>query len=764
MKVDLLLIFTLLSIFSLISLAVTVWLSRANRVQKLTFFIFSFSVSTFLAVLYLSNIDFGDQSNLILNRGVFVVAPWMVFAIDGVIRGLLDKKGFRINIPLLVCAALLSVFASTGYFIEGTYIRNVLGNPYPSLIVSDWVYYPFVVVLVAPIFPLILKLLKRSKEATGFDKQRAKSLLLSTVTVFVLFVTSNIIVPSLGLNDSSVLAPVWMLAWAISIYYSIANQRLFGIRNIASKLIHSVLSGIVWSLLFILFYSLVTKFGIRIDASFFVTTLPVYILLVFLSQVYSKWSPLLIDRVLGIKTQSSEKALNDFIMKVSRAVGIKEIFGETKDVFENIFQADRIVFYVETRQSEPYVIGTSKASLDKSEVYKVFKEVGREKGEEKDKILFGEELLEGKSENRVLLGLIEKNKLEVIAPIYDGHRYVGVVIIQSREDGTAYSIEEVVFLRQIISNVTIALVRSLLFKEIQEFNLLLQTKVEEATKDLRDKNMVLRKLRERERDMMDIIGHELRTPLSIIKITLGLMKDKLDKGREITPSNAIEYYNRMKEAIQREIRLLETMISSTKIESENMQLYLEKVDICPIVNDAITAQKVKLKEKELEIVLDIKASPCYVYGDKLRIPEIFDNFIGNAVKFTDKGKIGVSIDAESLNDFVRISIKDTGIGIPQSAIKHLGKKFYRVSQHTDSSDGPHDVLHIVRPGGTGLGLYVTFNLIKLMGGSYEIESEEGKGSTFTFTLPKYLGQKESGTVKKGSKNIFEHLGFTHSPH
>jgi len=144
-------------------------------------------------------------------------------------------------------------------------------------------------------------------------------------------------------------------------------------------------------------------------------------------------------------------------------------------------------------------------------------------------------------------------------------------------------------------------------------------------------------------------------------------------------------------------------------------------------------------EKELKegvkIYIDIEEGLPFAYADRIRVMEILDNLIGNVVKYTDKGRI--DIQARSKGENVQISVRDTGKGIPKGDIPKLGSKFYRANNYSGSK--------IVRPGGTGLGLYVTFRLVKLMGGKINVKSEEGKGSTFTFTLPRYTNQKLDST-------------------
>ena len=134
--------------------------------------------------------------------------------------------------------------------------------------------------------------------------------------------------------------------------------------------------------------------------------------------------------------------------------------------------------------------------------------------------------------------------------------------------------------------------------------------------------------------------------------------------------------------------------------------------------------------------------------------EVLNNLISNAVKYTKQGE--VLVKARDFGGFIEVSVADTGNGIAKEDIPKLGQKFYRVTNYIKSKDS--DDFDIVRPGGTGLGLYVSFNLIKKMGGDIRVESEVGKGSKFVFTLPKYLYQKES-FVKSNSSDMFERLGL-----
>jgi len=152
--------------------------------------------------------------------------------------------------------------------------------------------------------------------------------------------------------------------------------------------------------------------------------------------------------------------------------------------------------------------------------------------------------------------------------------------------------------------------------------------------------------------------------------------------------------------------------------------------------------------------------PIEVFGDRIRLPEVVDNLLSNAVKYTQKGYVELTIDSDTDDKFIIVKVKDSGPGMPKEAIPHLGTKFFRVQQHLEKvhKDVEKGSTQIVRPGGTGLGLYVTFGLVKMMNGSVTVESELGKGSTFTIKIPKYLEQKEKD-FSKDSNDAFARLGL-----
>jgi signal transduction histidine kinase len=254
--------------------------------------------------------------------------------------------------------------------------------------------------------------------------------------------------------------------------------------------------------------------------------------------------------------------------------------------------------------------------------------------------------------------------------------------------------------------------------------------------------------------MIDIMGHELRTPATIVKLNAQLL-DKFTGDIDSDPEAYKRYVDRIKMAVENEIKLINTLLSSAKLEGNKIVINPEEIDIKSEIEMAIHGNEKDAKEKNLPIINNTDSDTPSVYADKARVVEILNNLLSNAVKYTEKGS--VTIESSYDVNFVEIAFIDTGKGISAEDIPNLGKKFYRTGNYIDSSkDDPVD---IVRPGGTGLGLFVTFNLIRKMGGDIKVESEVGKGSRFVFTLPRYKGQQNAFGNDAKSNNMFERLGL-----
>lgn len=277
-------------------------------------------------------------------------------------------------------------------------------------------------------------------------------------------------------------------------------------------------------------------------------------------------------------------------------------------------------------------------------------------------------------------------------------------------------------LRTYANQIGIALDNAYLFSKSQKT----QRNLEKAIKDLQE-------ARRKEKDMIDVMGHELRTPISIVRNSLLVLEADSKKNGTIAPDKLGKYLDMAIESTKREIRLIETLLSTAKLEGKRIQLNLTQISMNDVIKDSVEGNRSQLETKNLELRLNIPQD-VPVYADRTRVQEIMDNLLSNALKYTAQGNVTISLYEEG--DFARVDVSDTGVGISPEDLNKLGKKFFR-AQTSFSGD-----FKGVKPGGTGLGLYVTFELIRVMGGQHHIQSTKGQGSTFSFNLPLYKGQPD----------------------
>jgi signal transduction histidine kinase len=345
-----------------------------------------------------------------------------------------------------------------------------------------------------------------------------------------------------------------------------------------------------------------------------------------------------------------------------------------------------------------------------------------------------------------LISFMEINDIKVILPI-GNERIRGMIILGQKEANVSYSLQDIDFLVTMSATTSAAIERSLLYEEVQDFNKTLQKKVDAATSELKKASTDLERtleqvqeLRRQERDMIDVMGHELRTPISIVRNAVIMMQNHIQTSpNSLNTEMLLKYAEMGVESARREVRLIETLLSATKVEGNRIQLDFVKVDLKDVINDSIEGNKSMAIDKNLTIAYNPPAGNVLVYCDRVRIQEVMDNFLSNAIKYTPRGEVGIEIEVDQAKSMAYVHVKDTGIGIDPEDLKQLGRKFFRAKQYIKKDTGDEK---IVRPGGTGLGLYVTFELISLMNGERRIDSEVGKGSVFTFGMPLHTGQAD----------------------
>ncbi|HSJ66280.1 MAG TPA: ATP-binding protein [Anditalea sp.] len=223
-------------------------------------------------------------------------------------------------------------------------------------------------------------------------------------------------------------------------------------------------------------------------------------------------------------------------------------------------------------------------------------------------------------------------------------------------------------------------------------------------------------------EFLAIMSHEIRTPLNaIIGLNYLLLQENNIRDEHKETLRAIRFSS------QNLLSLINDILDFSKIESGKIEIEKINFRLKDLLNSIRQSIYVKASEKNINLVLAVdEDTPNEVCGDPIKLTQILNNLIGNAIKFTDEGDVKVEVDViyQNGNEYVlEFSVIDSGIGIPDDKLNLIFERFVQASASTHRSHG-----------GTGLGLAITKRLIELQGGNIEVKSKVGTGSVFTFTI------------------------------
>ena len=228
----------------------------------------------------------------------------------------------------------------------------------------------------------------------------------------------------------------------------------------------------------------------------------------------------------------------------------------------------------------------------------------------------------------------------------------------------------------------------------------------------------LRRFEELKNDLVATVAHEFRTPLTSLRMAVHLCTEQV--AGPLTEKQA-ELLYAAREDCDRLQAMVDDLLDLSRIESGRVELYPLPIEATTLIESAIEKQKGEADAVGVRLSADFPLPPATVLADHERIGHVFSNLISNAIRHTPK-EGSIVLSAAVSNGAVRFAVSDTGSGIPKEFQERIFDKFFRVP-NTGSK-------------GTGLGLYITREIVRGHGGEIGVESEPGKGSTFWFTLPK----------------------------
>lgn len=250
----------------------------------------------------------------------------------------------------------------------------------------------------------------------------------------------------------------------------------------------------------------------------------------------------------------------------------------------------------------------------------------------------------------------------------------------------------------------------------------------EVNEEKMKKNLEERvKLEAMKNDFFTNLSHEFKTPLNIILGTMQVMQQRIDNNIAISSDDLVRYLKSIRQNSYRVLKLVNNLMDINKMDIGYYDIHLSNNNIVNIIEDICLSVAEYARNKNIELIFDTDCEEVIMACDPEAIERVMLNLLSNAIKYTTDGNGKILINIRDDKEFIFVSVKDNGKGIPKDKLEVIFDRF-----------GQANTNYKQKCEGSGIGLYLVQSIIKLHGGSINVESEEYEGSMFTFSMPKNL--------------------------
>lgn len=617
-------------------------------------------------------------------------------------------------------------------FYTSTGIFNTAISLIPGLVVVEYVtaesrsiygplrnVFAFILIL-SWLLPLILLGLYYPK-SKGVQRFQLRLLIPGLFVTIGLLVLSNLILPSV-LNSSyvSLFGPLLISLYYVILFYTSFKYRLITIPNLLQISLNALL-----------------KIGYVLPIYFFLNNLnnqPFSIAFLIIVAAFSGQVVKGIDTITQTLDPTKEryKNLEIFLNKISKELNLIKLCSNIEEYTGLIFPNHSIYLIIIDTKDKDILYSTKKFRtynpiIDLFDLWTVTDDHKLITYEEINKLAL--ESIPGSQERKVYVEIehfMTVNKIGVIVPLNKKVIINGVLLI-SRENETIYTEGDLQIAETIANNCSVAISRALLYKDTRDFAAQLEKTVSHRTLELKHANeklgalvTELETLNNAKSEFISIASHQLRTPISIIRGYMAMLIDG-DFGK--MSAEQLVILEKAQQSVRQLVNIVEDILNASRIEQGRLVVTYEKVDMIELIEQITSELEQKAQRKNLTVAFDNKIKTLVIDADRNKIFEVVMNLVDNALNYTIKG--GVTVKAFDMGKAIRISVKDTGIGIPKDSEAKIFQRFSRLENAKK-----------VRPDGTGIGLYIARTIVEAHHGKIWFESVEDKGTTFFVEIPK----------------------------
>jgi signal transduction histidine kinase len=526
-----------------------------------------------------------------------------------------------------------------------------------------------------------------------------------------------------------------MILFVSTLFYSIVKYRLMDISTVIHK---TAMWAALSSLILVPILGLVY---FKYDWIIHLSRTHLLITVAFLALAYIPYIKVIqprIDHLFQRRKYDMQKILQGMVRELAL---LKDLKGLTEKIVttirEALYVSDSSIILWEEKKRQYSIIGDQAFSIDLSKHHAFLDWMRKE-----DRVIEWNEVATDPRYEEIKTPAylyFEALAAKVALPLVHDHNLIGVINLGEKDNLKLFTSSDIEFLSNLRAEATIALSNSLLYDDVQKMSeqlrrwaLELEEKVAERTHQLSERTKELSESKtELERSYLKLqeldylksqffanISHEFRTPLTLILAPLESFLNRTD-----IPEDQRKHFHIMHQNGLRLLKLINNLLDLAKIDTGKMEISYSKTDLVAFMKGVVASLTFLAEKKQIHLSFTAERGPIVFYFDCDKIEKVLLNLIFNAIKFTEPGG-RIDLSCEEREGHVLVKVSDTGIGI---AAENLHKLFNRFTQIDASASRRHE--------GTGIGLALCKELIDLHRGKIWAESEVGRGTVLSFTLP-----------------------------
>lgn len=731
----------LINLITSLILGIFAFSKNPKKPKNISFFLLTISIAFWSLFYFLWQICDNYESALFLTRVLSVGSTFIpIFYLQWVLL-MLDLFKDKKRLAILFFGYLITVFFLFFSF-SNLFVKDVVPElgfdfwPKPGPIYTSYLILSYIGLIGYALFELI----KGYCQKQGIIRYQIKYIILATVISFVGGATNFFLwygIPILPIGN------ILVALYTIILFYAMVKYRLMDIRIVVRKFVIFIgASGVVYGA-----YYLVTWFynkffgGIYTNGSY-LTGLIVAPFFVAIFSFLTKYIKKFANKYLFFSLYNYQEAINKLAGELNKSIDLNNIVDSIVGTIKKTMQLNRagILLVEESERGVRYKIVKVIGFNEKNGISLVQDSFLTEYLRKTKKPLVREELFllakdfKNQKERKNFLELesnMKRIEASLCLPLVSNNNLIGIIVLGSKISGDAYTKEDLDLLSALSFQAGIAIDNARLYKEIRDFNKTLQQKVDEQTKEIRHAYEVEKKAREslektNEAKTQFIMAtqHHLRTPLTSMHGYLDLL---LKGGYGKIPKKIKKIIEKFKISTENEIRVVNDLLDISQFQLGRQVVSLKDgVYVQEIIKQAVEDVKLEAEGKGIFLKTEILDDIPSIKADFSKLKVALYNIIDNAVKYTQKGGVIISLKVKSFKKIILIRIKDTGVGIPKENQKELFNKLF------ERGEGAMKMFAT----GKGIGLWIAFKIIESHKGKIWAESEgTGKGSVFFVELP-----------------------------